>query len=112
MNEKELARATAIAPTTIYRHVGVRGRPDSDMAIKIAREFGADQDDVLGLAGHRVQSGRRAPDDPRREVVAKLEGFLLTPARQRLLLGIFEYFREEDRAIARERGRREQPQSE
>ena len=97
MTPNELARETGIADTSVYRYVRGRGRPDSDKAIALAAFFGADQDHVLGLAGHRAPVASPRPDDPRLELYAKLDALDWTPARHRLLMAIADSLLHEDR---------------
>lgn len=75
----DLARRMDVQPSVISRWMRVR-QPDPESVRRIAAAFGADEDELLALAGHRV---RQSPVESAEvgHLIAMLRRIRLTPDR-------------------------------
>jgi transcriptional regulator with XRE-family HTH domain len=77
----DLSRRMGVSPGRISEWINSERRPSPASCVKLADAFGAELDDVLALAGHRIAAEPLQPDDPKTRVIALIRRVRLTPDR-------------------------------
>jgi transcriptional regulator with XRE-family HTH domain len=102
-SQAEFSRRSQIAASTINAWFKGERTPDPESCEKIADALGIGRDEVLAVAGHREPDEPIAPDDPRRDIIARVRKIKWNQERTETILDILDRWLKFDRANA-ERG--------
>lgn len=75
----DLSRRLGVGSGRISEWISGKRVPNPESCLKLAEAFGADPDEVLALAGHRLPTRPLRPDDPKARIIALVKRVPMSP---------------------------------